>query len=323
MINFSGPLVTVIIPTYNRANQISRAIHSVQAQSYKHWELLIVDDASNDDTAKIISNIADSRIQYIRHETNQGAAAARNTALAQAKGEYIAFLDSDDEWIPAKLEKQVIYFEQLPASVGLIYTGALIVDSTEYKDKKMPVYRGNLLRQLLLENVIVGGGSSPMIRKAVLNSVASFDIKLPARQDLDFWVRISQHYLIDFIDEVLVIINASYQKDRITNNPSKRLDAWNLFLHKFEKEMINMDVLHIYLRDFGRLYQQLGDDQRIARQWYLKSIQVKPKSFFSYMLYLISFFPNSFYRLLADLYRKFRNKTSNNHRIGLGFHKLA
>ena len=117
MINFSGPLVTVIIPTYNRANQISRAIHSVQAQSYKHWELLIVDDASNDDTAKIISNIADSRIQYIRHETNQGAAAARNTALAQAKGEYIAFLDSDDEWIPAKLEKQVIYFEQLPASV--------------------------------------------------------------------------------------------------------------------------------------------------------------------------------------------------------------
>jgi D-inositol-3-phosphate glycosyltransferase len=167
----SQPLVTVIIPTYNRADLVKGAIESVLAQSYSQWELLVVDDASTDETSTILQGMSDERIRYIRHSQNRGGSAARNTGLAQAKGAYIAFLDSDDEWLPTKLEKQVAHFEHLPLNVGLVYTGALVVRDGGVQEEQRPVHRGSLFRQLLLDNVIVGSGSAVMIRSTVLENV--------------------------------------------------------------------------------------------------------------------------------------------------------
>lgn len=103
-------LVSIIMPSYNTANYISETIESVLAQTYTNWELIIVDDCSVDDTDEAVKKyLRDSRIHYIKNEVNSGAAVSRNCALREAKGRWIAFLDSDDLWLPEKLEKQIAF----------------------------------------------------------------------------------------------------------------------------------------------------------------------------------------------------------------------
>jgi len=117
-----NPTVSVIISTYNRAHLIGRAIQSVLNQTYQDFEVIVVDDGSTDNTEEIVKSFNDPRIRYIRHEKNKGAAAARNTGIKAARGKYIAFQDSDDEWLPEKLEKQMKVFENAPPEAGVVYT---------------------------------------------------------------------------------------------------------------------------------------------------------------------------------------------------------
>ena len=100
-----NPLISVIIPTYNRGALLGRAIRSVLAQSYRNIEIIVVDDASDDYSGAVVKEFSDNRLSYIRHDSNMGGAKARNTGIKAAKGEYIAFQDSDDEWVKDKLEK--------------------------------------------------------------------------------------------------------------------------------------------------------------------------------------------------------------------------
>jgi O-antigen biosynthesis protein len=299
------PLVTVIIPTYNRADLLPRAIESVRAQTYTHWELFVVDDASTDTTPDVVGRIVDSRVHYVRHSENRGGSAARNTGLAQAQGDYIAFLDSDDEWLPTKLEKQIGRFAQLAPEVGLVYTGALIVRDNDVQKRQMPVYRGQLFRKLLLENVVIGGGSSPMIKRVVLRIVQSFDENLPARQDIDFWLRIARYYLIDYVDEVLVVMYMEDDLGRITANIEKFIQGRLLFLKKFERDMYDAGVLHIYLYRLGQQYQRLAEDRVTARQWYRKAIRIRPLALYGYGLYFLSFLPSFFYQMFDGIKRQF------------------
>ena len=117
------PTVSIIIPTYNREQLIARSIKSVLNQTYQDFEIIIVDDASTDNTEEVISNFNDKRIRYIRHEKNKGAAAARNTGIRAARCDYIAYQDSDDEWLPEKLARQMELLEDASPQVGVIYTG--------------------------------------------------------------------------------------------------------------------------------------------------------------------------------------------------------
>lgn len=121
------PTVSVILPTYNRAHLLERAIQSVLDQTYPDFEIIVVDDASIDNTVNIIKGIINERIRYIRHEKNKGAAAARNTGIKLAKGKYIAFQDSDDEWLRDKLEKQIKIFETVSPEVGVVYTSDISI----------------------------------------------------------------------------------------------------------------------------------------------------------------------------------------------------
>ncbi len=114
-----NPTVSVIIPTYNRANLVSRAIKSVLNQTYQDFEIIVVDDCSEDNTEEIVKSFNDSRIRYIKHKKNKGGSAARNTGIKRARGKYIAFLDDDDEWLPSKLEKQIMLFEKLSKHYGV------------------------------------------------------------------------------------------------------------------------------------------------------------------------------------------------------------
>ena len=114
--------VSIVIPTHNRAHLIRRAIGSVLNQIYQDFEIIIVDDASTDNTREVVESLNDQRIRYIRHENKRGAAAARNTGITSASGKYIAFQDSDDKWLPEKLGRQVEILESSPSEVGVVHT---------------------------------------------------------------------------------------------------------------------------------------------------------------------------------------------------------
>ena len=123
------PIVSIIIPTFNRAGMIHRAIESIKLQTFNDWELIVVDDASTDSTEEIIQTYMrdDQRIRYIKHEKNQGGSAARNSGIKNSKGSYIALLDDDDRWYPEKLRLQYDYLQNYPET-GLVYSGFCYVD---------------------------------------------------------------------------------------------------------------------------------------------------------------------------------------------------
>ena len=115
------PKVSVIIPTYNRADLLPRAVKSALSQTYDDYEILIVDDCSTDHTRETVSAWDDERVRYTRHTENRGQSGALNMGIHNASGQYIAFLDDDDEWVPTKLEKQVAVLESSDPKVGLVY----------------------------------------------------------------------------------------------------------------------------------------------------------------------------------------------------------
>jgi glycosyltransferase involved in cell wall biosynthesis len=224
------PTVSVIIPTYNRAHLVGRAIQSVLDQTYHDFELIVVDDASTDATEEAVRNFNDPRIRYIRHEHNRGGSAARNTGIGAAHGEYIAFLDSDDEWFPTKLERQIRVALGSGESVGLVYTGIRYVAADKRLNRdEMPHHNGMLFRQLLRRNV-VGTTSCALVSHSCLEEVGLFDENMPARQDLDLWLRISKKCRIDFVPEILTVHHI--HDARITADVQARIRAYELLMKK-------------------------------------------------------------------------------------------
>ena len=152
------PRVSVIIPTYRRPDFLGKAIESVLNQTFQDFEVIIVDDASNDNTGEVVRGFVDKRIHYVCHEVNRGGAAARNTGILKARGRYIAFLDDDDEWFPEILQLQISLLDQSPPEVGGIYAGYERKMSTtgESLGITLPTKRGDLSYELLLSNPLAG-----------------------------------------------------------------------------------------------------------------------------------------------------------------------
>lgn len=233
-------LVSVIIPTHNRAGLLPRAIRSVLAQTYANLECIIVDDASTDNTPQVVRQFADERLVYLRHETNRHVSAARNTGLAQAKGDFIAFLDDDDEWLPTKLEKQISLLQQALPSVGLIHCWMDYYNSKgELVKAHHPTSRGNVFARLLAAHSI-GGTPTFLIRREVLETVGGFDESLPVGNDHDFACRISHHYEVDVVPEALVRVYLDHNHQRLSDTNPKvlknRIHALLTKLDKFKAE---------------------------------------------------------------------------------------
>ncbi len=138
----NNPKVSVILPTYNRAHLIKRAIQSVLDQTYQNFEIIVVDDGSTDNTEEQVRSFNNPKIRYIRYNENKGAAFARNAGIKASRGDYIAFQDSDDEWFPHKLQRQMEAFKNASPEVGVVYTG-----SWRIKDNEriyLPLFKGKI-----------------------------------------------------------------------------------------------------------------------------------------------------------------------------------
>lgn len=225
------PVISVIIPTYNRAHVLKRAIDSVLGQTFQDIEIIIVDDASTDGTEIIIDTFHDKRILYIKHEKRKGASAARNTGIGIASSEYVAFLDSDDEWLPEKLAKQIQVFNKSSQNLGLVYTACMEIVDSKQKRTVIPKCRGNVMEKLLVNNC-VGYIVTPLVRKECFTKAGLFDEQLPGSQDWDMWIRIAQYYEIDFLNDILVYVYP--QRDGIMKNNAGAIFAHKRILRKYE-----------------------------------------------------------------------------------------
>ena len=192
------PLISVIIPTYNRADLLPRAVRSACGQTYRNLEILIVDDASADNTEEVarVLEKEDARVRYVKRKENGGANAARNTGTQESKGEYIALLDSDDEWLPEKIEKQIEVFEKsLDKRLGLVYCGyeTICVENGKKYPEKIHTPKKRALKKLLIQNII--GTSSVLIKKSFLQKSGEFDEheQLVIGEDHDMWIRLAEH----------------------------------------------------------------------------------------------------------------------------------
>ena len=198
------PKVSIVIPTYNRAWLLRKAISSVLNQTYQDFEIIVVDDASSDNTIDVISALNSKRIKYIRHEYNKGEAGARNTGLLNTNGQYIAFLDDDDGWLPKKLELQVKKIETSPQKTGLIYTNII---RCYYKENKLikkhqytAFYKGETYHILMRRNIIPTP-SCVLIRRKCMENIGLFDSAIAYGLDYDYWIRISK--LFDFEYQII------------------------------------------------------------------------------------------------------------------------
>ena len=183
------PTVSVIIPAYNRAHLVGRAITSALAQSFKDLEIIVVDDGSMDETRELVGSFSDSLIRYLRHSENKGGSEARNTGIKAARGEYIALLDSDDEWLPQKLQSQLDILQELPPCWGGVCTGFWLLEGTSVVERTPDLPRN--LSNLLLAHCPLSAGSTLMVRKEILDKIGYFDESLPQHQDWDLLLRLA------------------------------------------------------------------------------------------------------------------------------------
>ena len=227
-------LVSVIIPTYNRAHLIKRAIQSVLNQTVSDFELIIVDDGSDDDTASVVGSCIDDRIIYVKQKQNRGQNAARNKGLERATGYYIAFLDSDDEWMPLMLEKQITNIKKgYGPSCSYSWAGRKVSDDI------IPVYpfslEGNVYKEALRQG-FVSHMITLMIDKECLKTVMGFDENMNVCDDDDFCLRLAKHFPFFLVPEPLAIIHVT--KNSVISDSEIYAKGWDKLISKFENEIV-------------------------------------------------------------------------------------
>jgi len=290
--------VSVVIPVFNRPAAVCRAIESVLAQTCQDFEIIVVDDGSTDTTPAAVAGFADSRITLVRHERKRGGSAARNTGIRTGSAPYVAFLDSDDEWMPTKLEQQLVLFERSSQQLGLVYGGAERVFADGSVSRTIPQRRLDLTRALLTENV-VGETSVGMVLRSALEETGGFDETLPALQEMDLWLRICERFQADFVPEVLVRVAKGNDSGRISASIVATTRGRELFRRKHREKLVRHGVLHLHLRESGWWYQRGARDAEQARRCYLEALAANPMAPVTYLLLLVTCLPESWQDRLA------------------------
>lgn len=211
------PRVSVVIPTYDRVETLPRAVESALAQTVDDIEVLVVDDGSTDGTRALIEDVADPRVRYLAHDANRGVSAARNTGVEGARGDYVAFLDSDDEWLPRKIDRQLSVLDDRGegwvgaycdvASTGLSVAGRIAdaVSETIFRSAAPREGGRELAEALVSMQVFMGPGSTLLVERDVVTSTGGFDEGLSIYEDWDLVLRVLSVGKIAYVDEPLAV----------------------------------------------------------------------------------------------------------------------
>ena len=268
--NVKNPLVSVIIPTYNRANLLKRAINSVLNQTYKNLEIIVVDDGSTDNTEEIVKEYQDSRIQYILLPENRGVSSARNRGVKSSRGNFISLLD-DDEYLPERIEKSMKVLKNAPENVGMVCSNYWKIE----EEKKEIGFLKYSLEDAKRNWAFPAVGSS-IIRRKVFEKICLFDEEFGPGGDTDFAIRLCKDFSFYFIDEPL--LNYYVTKGSLSHkiNPEISIRKRKLFLEKHSLDLKkNRRLFARYLCYIGSDLLRISQIKE-ARRYLLKAFITHP-----------------------------------------------
>jgi glycosyltransferase involved in cell wall biosynthesis len=274
-----SPFVSVIMPAYNRASFLARAINSVLCQTYPRLEVIVVDDGSTDMTAKLMADqyLNEPRVRCLRHPSNQGAQRARNTGIRAARGSFIAFLDSDDEWLPDKLEKQMRLFSKENERLGVVYAGyrEMLADGGHIDHR--PALRGGIYTAALKKWVC--DMNTIVAKKHILFQAGLLNEHIRAYQEWDLCINLARHGSFDYVAEPLAVYHT-----HATSTISKDLLLGALgFLDVVEshrEEILTTCGYYTLSRHYlnvGHLFM-LADHADRARGYFVKALKTAPQN---------------------------------------------
>lgn len=319
------PLVTALITTYNRPSFLREAVESVRRQTYENVELVVVDDHSDTPAEETLSDVSDDgfeRLRCVRHETNRGANAARNTGIEAASGEFVAFLDDDDVWLPEKLEAQVARLEELGEEYALVY------GATRHRDMETdetifvsdPGLEGDVYREILERGSgsVFGPPSNVMVRADVLEEFDYFDEKMSRGSGQKLFRNVAKRYRVAYTDELCV--DYYVHDDRVTTiqTDDELRDAIRVHQRKIDDLGDDLEqVPAAYVREherIGNLYCAAGD-VRTGRRHFQQAIDVGgvratlllrlALSYLGSTVYRVFFTPEFRFRQTVEKYERF------------------
>jgi len=276
--------ISVIIPTLNRANYLRRSLLSVINQEGVDFEIIIVDDFSQDDSYDRISDLLDDRIRYVRLEASIGAAQARNVGAAQARGKYLAFQDSDDVWLPGKLIAQFQALEAGKPNEVLNFCShqrVIGTDQVTIPSKATQQKSGDIFEELLKENFI--STQTILVRRQIFEEIGGFDPMLPRYQDWDIALRLSAKYNVQFLPTIFAIVydtpgNLTSRTDNHLQSKLSVISKWRKD-PRFEKSLLAFHLYFLALEAFDKgFFLQ-------ARELSLESATLSPKKARSWLLF--------------------------------------
>lgn len=294
------PLVSIILPTYNRADTIRKSIRSILEQTYTHFELIVVDDGSDDHTEQVVNRFDDTRLRYTAHAENKGVSAARNTGITMAQGNIIAFQDSDDIWLKEKLQKTVDGFRSAPPEVGVVYTGMWRNGNENRRylpSSAVEPKEGNINESIIHHNFVSTQMAS--VRSECFDTVGLFDERLPALVDWELWIRIAAYYQFNYIDEPLVW--STVRADSISNKPEEIVRAREYIVNKhrnrFDKRSLSN---HLFYIGHGAL--KLGQTRK-GRTYLQRALVTDPTP--TYLIsYIASLTGSNIYEMLYKTFKR-------------------
>ena len=313
------PLVTAVIPTYNRAHLIGDALDSIAGQSYGPIEIVVIDDGSSDGTETVVQDWArahpDLSVRFVT-QSHMGGNAARNRGIAEARGEYVAFLDSDDRWVAEKIALQLALMGARP-EVGAVYCGVFVSvletgETMAMEPRRWP--EGDILKELLVRD-----GTAPtsawLVRREVFDLAGVFDVTLSARQDWDMWIRVAQQTQIGAVTQGLVEMR-SHAGPRTISDPNRELLAHRAILRKYSALRrraglpSQLAALAAFHRRAGRVAVRYRNRPLAALGHYLAAILVWPLAADSYAALLGLVLPAALRRPLRRAWNAVLGRTA-------------
>lgn len=284
------PKISVVIPNYNYAKYVSRAIDSVLAQTYLNTEIVVVDDGSKDESHAILDGYGD-RIKLLKQQ-NQGVSMARNSGVASSSGEFVAFLDADDIWLPEKLERQMQKFFD-DEEIGLVHCSMTFIDPDdevcgENRDGKQGWLATDIIR--LKAGAVIGAGSTALVKRSVFEKVEGFDRRLTTAADWEFCYRVAVNHKIGFVEESLVLYRI--HNSNMHNNVGAMEHDVSI---GFEKAFVDKSssIQKIRSECYGNFHQMLSGSYFAARDYKAfvrhaaKSLWYKPQNIGYYLSFPI------------------------------------